>query len=320
VAVVYVDLAWAHKNFLFTVHPDRFHETSPIIQPSQTHLTRFFFYPSPHDLHPAFFTVNGQPTFEQAVALSFQNYLPNVGVFRGLEYFQEIDALGRWPYNDFLRIANSLEFDRQLQLLRTFNVRYLVSFRQLPEKGIRFVEQFPKYFSWLYRIEGTVPRVYVVDRVFVEKEPLKALERLSQLQFDPVREVVLDNNVKIQASESFEAQANIEQYGNSSVTVQATASHDGVLVLADSFYPGWKAFVDGNETKILRANHFFRGVVLPKGAHRVEFRYEPWSFKLGWIISTFTLTGILVVSLCMFLRQRKLAATNPVTSVQILQN
>ena len=72
--------------------------------------------------------------------------------------------------------------------------------------------------------------------------------------------------------------------------------------------------------KILRANHFFRAVVLPKGAHRVEFRYEPWSFKLGWIISIFTLTGIIGVSLCMFLRQRKLAATNSVRSVQILQD
>src|SRR6185436_6608268 len=197
VAAVYVDLAWAHKNLLFTVHPDRFHETAPVIQSSQTQLTRFFFYPSANDLHPAFITVNGQPNFEQAVALSFQNYLPNVGVFAGIEYFQEIDALGRRPYNDFLRFANSLEFDRQLKLLRTFNVGYLVSFRDLPQRGVRLVEQFPKYFSRLYRIEGTVPRAYVVDRVFVENDPLKALERLSQLRFDPLREVVLDSSVKI---------------------------------------------------------------------------------------------------------------------------
>lgn len=320
VSVVFVDLAWAHKSFLFPLNPDRIYQSPPVIRPADSRLTRFFYYPPARDLHPAFFSVLGQPTFEQSVALSFQNYLPNVGVLHGLDYFQEIDALNRRPYSDFLSVANNLDFDRQVQLLRTFNVRYLVSFRQLPEKGIRFVEQFPKYFSWLYRVEGTVPRVYIVDRVFVEKQPLKALEKLSQLKFDPLRQVVLDNDVAIRPSESFEAQAKIEQYENSLVTVQATANQDSVLVLADSFYPGWKAFVDGNETKILRANYFFRAVVLPKGVHRVEFRYKPWSFKLGWIISTFAMTGIIVVSLCVFLRQRKLAARNLVSSVQILQN
>ena len=165
-----------------------------------------------------------------------------------------------------------------------------------------------------------MPRAYIVDRVFVDKQPLKVLERLSQLQFDPLRQVVLDHSVTIQPSESFEAQASIEQYENNSVTVQTTANHEGVLVLADSFYPGWKAFLDGNETNIFRANHFFRAVVLPKGAHRVEFKYEPWSFKLGWIISLFTSTGVIVASLCMFFRQRRLAARNPVRSLQILKN
>lgn len=320
VAVVFVDLAWAHRSFLFPLDPERIYQSQPVIRPADSRLSRFFYYPAARDLHPAFFSVLGRPTFEQSVALSFQNYLPNVGVMHGLDYFQEIDALNRRPYTDFLSVANRLDFDGQVQLLRTFNVRYLVSFRQLPEKGIRFVEQFPKYFSWLYRVDGTVPRAYIVDRVFVEKQPLKVLERLSQLQFDPLRQVVLDHSVAIQPSESFEAQASIEQYENNSVTVQTTANQEGVLVLADSFYPGWKAFLDGNETKILRANHFFRAVVLPKGAHRVEFKYEPWSFKLGWIISLFTFTGVIVVSLCMFLRHRKLAARNPVSSLQILQN
>ena len=124
----------------------------------------------------------------------------------------------------------------------------------------------------------------------------------------------------MQSNESFAAQADIERYENSVVTVRVTASQASVLVLADSYYPGWKAFVDGKETKILKANHFFRAVVLPKGAHRVEFVYDPWSFRLGWMISTFTLTSILIVSLGGFLRHRKVAAANRISSVQILQN
>lgn len=320
VSVVYVDLAWAHRSFLFPVHPDRVYGSPPVIQPTETNLTRFFYYPSARDLHPAFFSVIGRPTFEQSVALSFQNYLPNVGVLNGIDYFQEIDALNRRTYSDFLSVANNLEFDRQVQLLRTFNVRYVASFRQLPEKGIRLVGHFPKYFSWLYEIEGTVPRTYVVNNAVAEKETIKTLQRISQSEFDPLREVVLDEDISLRPTPHLEADTKIQRYENSLVTVQTTSNEDGILVLADSFYPGWKAFVDGKEATILRANHFYRAVVISKGEHQVEFKYEPRSFKLGLLISTLTLACLFVVSLCLFRRQRKLGTTSVVSPIQILQN
>jgi uncharacterized membrane protein YfhO len=53
------------------------------------------------------------------------------------------------------------------------------------------------------------------------------------------------------------------------------------LVLSDTYYPGWKAFVDGKETKIYRADYAFRAIPLNAGTHRVEFTYDPISFKLG---------------------------------------
>lgn len=320
VSVVYVDLAWAHRGFLFPVYPDRVYGSPPVLRPAETNLTRFFYYPSARDLHPAVFSVIGRPTFDQAVALSFQNYLPNVGVLNGIDYFQEIDALNRRAYSDFLSVANSLEFDRQVQLLRTFNVRYLASFRQLPERGIRLVGRFPKYFSWLYRIEGTVPRVYVVNEAFVERDPKRTLHHLSLAEFDPLREVVIDEDISVRGTRPLEAQARIQYYENSLVKVQTIANGEGILVLADSFYPGWKAYVDGKQTKIFRANHFFRAVALPEGEHQIEFRYQPQSFELGLIISAIALTCLVIVSLLLFLRQRKLGTTTVVSPIQILPN
>lgn len=305
VSVVYVDLAWANRGFLFTTHPDTVDSTPPVLQPSETPWTRLFFYPAPNDLHPAFFSVNGRPTFEQAVALSFQNYLPNVGVMRGIDYFQEIDALGRRPYNEFLRVANNLAFEHQIKLLRTFNVGHVLSYRELPKKGIRLVGKFPKSFSWLYRLDDTVPRAYVVNRAFVEKDPLKALHMLSTPEFDPLQEVVLVNDISIQPAGPLIAHVKFLRYENTVVTIQAEANQDGMLILADSFYPGWKAHIDGQESKIYRANHFFRALAFPKGEHRIEFRYDPLSFKLGLIISSATLIILTFVSLYLFLRQRK---------------
>jgi uncharacterized membrane protein YfhO len=77
------------------------------------------------------------------------------------------------------------------------------------------------------------------------------------------------------------------------------------LVLADSYYPGWKAFVDGREEVIRRANLFFRAVQLPAGNHIVEFRYEPRSFTFGLVISAATLVALAVVTAILTFRARR---------------
>jgi len=76
------------------------------------------------------------------------------------------------------------------------------------------------------------------------------------------------------------------------------------LVLADSYYPGWKAYVNGREEKILRANLFFRAVPLSAGHHTVEFRYEPRSFAVGLAISLTTLVSLVLISVFLYMRKR----------------
>lgn len=305
VSVVFVDLAWAQRSFLMAMHPDRILRKAPLFNPSEHSLRRFFYYPSPRDLHPWFFTFQGRPNFEQAVALSFKNYLPNLGTLDGVDYLQELDALSRRSYRDFLLVANNLDYDRQIELLRTFNVGYIVSLHELPERGVRKVDHFPEYFSWLYEVEGTVPRAYVVNEVVVEKEPIKALHRLSDPEFDPLKQVILYEDVEFTPAPSSKTRAEIQQYGNRTVTIEAQADSNSILVLADAIYPGWKAFLNGKEAKIFRANHFYRAVILPPGVHRVEFRYEPASFKWGVLISSVTILGILGVSIGLMLVKRK---------------
>ena len=71
--------------------------------------------------------------------------------------------------------------------------------------------------------------------------------------------------------------------------LRLTAGREQYLVLSDSWYPGWRAVVDGIEVPIERANLLFRAVRLDSGAHVVEFRYEPGWFRLGWVVSAISL-------------------------------
>jgi hypothetical protein len=69
------------------------------------------------------------------------------------------------------------------------------------------------------------------------------------------------------------------------VTLQITAQEPGWLVMADIWYPGWKASIDDKNAIIYRTNYLFRGIYLPSGEHQVKFHYASQNFSYGLLIS-----------------------------------
>ncbi|MFQ5887593.1 MAG: YfhO family protein, partial [Candidatus Hydrothermarchaeales archaeon] len=245
-----------------------------------------------------------EPSFSELQSLLFSNLLPNIGVFHGFDYMQEIDALGRGSYVVFLGFADRLPPERLYWLLGALNVKYINSFKPLSKGAVTLVQHFPEHPSWLYKLNRVVPRAYIVAREAVEKDPEKILDRLSSRDFDPLKSVILEKSLSIPAKKEFHAKAKIIRYANQEVAIQASLNSSGVLVLTDSFYPGWQVYVDGKEKEMLRANFLFRGVPLSAGEHLVEFRYRPRSFSIGLIISLVTLCGIIVWSVILHALKR----------------
>jgi Bacterial membrane protein YfhO len=81
---------------------------------------------------------------------------------------------------------------------------------------------------------------------------------------------------------------------NNRLHLQVKASENVMLVLSDTYYPGWKVFVDGSPEKIYRANYTFRAVPLHAGVHQVKFVYDPMSFKVGAGVSFLGILGCIV--------------------------
>jgi uncharacterized membrane protein YfhO len=81
------------------------------------------------------------------------------------------------------------------------------------------------------------------------------------------------------------------------VELQASLSLPGWVVLADTFYPGWTATIDGVATPIYPVDLLFRGVFVPPGTHRILFRYEPPVLRLGLVLAVVGLavSGVLLV-------------------------
>ncbi|HEU4344187.1 MAG TPA: YfhO family protein [Candidatus Binatia bacterium] len=307
VTVVFIDFDRAHRDYQYLLSPDLVNQGPRVISRPESDLARVFYYPGRETLHPAQYSVLARPSFEGAISLVYNNLLPNTGVFHGFHYFQEIDAFSRRPYLAFLNFTDRADPELRFRLLRALNINYVISFRPLPELGITLIRHFPEYPSWLYRLDGTVPRTYVVSKSIVESNPTQVLRRLASPEFDRMQEVVLDQEPGIRPQRPLLATTNIVRYGNRAVTIHASLNDSGILILADSYYPGWKAYVDGQEASILKANYFFRGVALPAGDHTVEFRYDPLSFKIGWVISLLSLTAVGLVTLWRYLSRREKA-------------
>ncbi|HEX9016231.1 MAG TPA: YfhO family protein, partial [Chloroflexota bacterium] len=100
--------------------------------------------------------------------------------------------------------------------------------------------------------------------------------------------------------------ARITSYAAEKISVRASAKDDGYLVLADSYFPGWAARVDGKESPIERVDFAFRGVFLPKGEHTVVFEYAPATFRTGAAITVLSLLMLCGALLAGTLRGRAL--------------
>ena len=80
------------------------------------------------------------------------------------------------------------------------------------------------------------------------------------------------------------------------VIVCTECPSEGLLVLRDSWYPGWTAFIDGERTPILRINGCFRGVVVPAGKHKTKFVYRPILVYVAGVVSLLALLLVMLSS------------------------
>lgn len=83
--------------------------------------------------------------------------------------------------------------------------------------------------------------------------------------------------------------ARITGYENNKIDLDLSTDRDGLLVLSEIFYPGWKASIDGKESEVYRTDYNLRGVFVPQGNHTMVMKFEPASYARGLWVTLFTL-------------------------------
>lgn len=130
--------------------------------------------------------------------------------------------------------------DKNLELVRMLNVKYVVSPGELDKPFLEPVAE--EDGTYLYRVSGYLPRAFAAKELIPD---------------------MIDRSVKV----------DIVSYGSGEAFIKADMPYDGFLVFSENRYPGWQAYVDGEEAEILPFS-VIQAVKLPAGRHEVWFGYR----------------------------------------------
>jgi hypothetical protein len=160
------------------------------------------------------------------------------------------------------------------------NVRYVVT-RGSPKPGYHPLLRGGDYIVW--ENPEALPRTFVPKRVDVTPDPKDQIRRLSRHDFAPGSTALVEQPVELPSE--CHGSATITGETPQRVMIAVDMKTPGLIVLADRWDPGWKAYLDGKQVPILCTNHAVRGVLAPVGRQELQFRYEPTTVLWGSVIS-----------------------------------
>jgi hypothetical protein len=202
--------------------------------------------------------------------------------------------------------------------LEALSVRWLILPFKISDPRIEHLGSAPP--AEVYRLPNALPRARIMTRARVVTTTQEAFDLTVAGKLDPRQEVIFQNEQQAPVAQAVNAfpegasgTARIEVDKATEVQIAASAPQGGLLLLSDTFYPGWEATVDGQEAKIHRVNFAHRGVMLTPGDHKVEFRFRSESFRWGFALSCLGV-AILVVG-ALVLRRKPNAASGPATPI-----
>ncbi len=175
------------------------------------------------------------------------------------------------------------------------------------EVGARDAITTSRMVARIYGNPYAWPRAFLAREVQAVASGAAALDLMAKWQrgIAPRAVVELQQGTKLPPGASEEGGAVILASEVEHIVIQTKSPREALLVLSDTYFPGWKADVDGVWATILRTNFLFRGVVVPGGSHRVTFRYDPSSVRMGMILGGLGWVIVIILAGVLLARSRR---------------
>lgn len=197
-------------------------------------------------------------------------------------------------------------------LLRYLGVKYLVMTEaEFSEYNADFQDEIVGYDvqdDGLVICElSHVSQIELVDEIVISRDDAGVLAMMMEEEFDPntlyLSEETTQNAREIASVASAtklsddEVISNISTGANGSITFSVTTNEDRYVLVNEYNDGNWKAYIDGEESPVLKGNYLFRAIEVPAGTHTVELKYEPTALYVFFIIAGVASVSLVVIAI-----------------------
>jgi hypothetical protein len=221
--------------------------------------------------------------------------LPNVTILDGIPSANNFDPLLPGRYVNWIETLGEVDSRTQEHMLNLMGVTVVEHIDSGSPNGVKFESR------------SAFPRLRWVACSIEAQTGEKAFELIKQDQVDLKTEVILEHvgqNAEKTCALNTQADVEIVFIEADTVEVNVSSQSPGYLIMADVWYPGWRAWIDEEETPVLRANYLFRAVAVPEGEQKVIIAYRSKTFYYGALTSGFLWAGILVFGIFWMKKER----------------
>jgi hypothetical protein len=148
----------------------------------------------------------------------------------------------------------------------------------------------------VYRHDGAFPRAWAIHELIQAPTP-ESGRRMIQERLPDFHHLgyMLTAPPKLEPCEAADG-VGLAERATDKVVIRASMSCQGMVVLSDVFFPGWRAEVDGHVTPIYEVNEAMRGVIVASGEHTITMRYRPVSALAGGLLTLIGVAGAVVAA------------------------
>ena len=251
--------------------------------------------PKPFRIEPLFETDNNEVGPPWPIGIVQYYGLEEPGSYDAILVNRYSQLIRTMPADDFANLANIKFFimtQAAVPQFRKLDLKPLLSYN-----GYTLYENLSAYNrAFMVYDYKTVPNSR--DWLNLVREYGR---RLSETAIIREKDAIDASFTPYQGTKAF-SDVRFEVYKPSFIEMEVDTTEPGLLVISNTYFPGWKVIVDGVEKKLIRTDYAFDGVFLEKGVHTVVLAYKPLSFLIGLIV---TITGIIILVFFILASARK---------------
>ena len=157
----------------------------------------------------------------------------------------------------------------------------------------------------IYENLDALPRAFLVHEWQVAGDTASAVAAMRGDDFEPGRQAIVTGKGVPLPPTSGHGSVTIVDYRPEAVTLRVETDAESLLILTDSFYPGWEAAIAGTPVQVWPVDGLFRGVFVPAGEHEIVMSFRPESYRRGVFLSVVGILALIALGILVYRRHGK---------------